>query len=291
MAERWFRDQPFRYTLEPGALPRQAPLDHFLFESRVGFCGHYASAFTTLMRAAGVPARVVSGYRGGQWVQPLGGIGYLDLRQADAHAWSEVWIQGEGWRRVDPTPWADGDPLANRAAVGANRSGAGAWGWLQQQWWGLDVAWARWWLGYDRERQEALIGRLLGNQRQWLGMVVLLAVGASLAASLAGLGWLGRRRSGDPLDLELERTLRVLARQGLVPQAGETLHRFSQRLERLRPGLAASLGAFVAFYQRQRFAPDPGRTRSREARRLGRALRTSLRAGKRGSEAVQRGHS
>jgi transglutaminase-like putative cysteine protease len=288
MAERWFRDQPFRYTLEPGALPRQAPLDHFLFESRVGFCGHYASAFTTLMRAAGVPARVVSGYRGGQWVQPLGGTGYLDLRQADAHAWSEVWIQGEGWRRVDPTPWADGDPLANRAAVGANRSGAGAWGWLQQQWWGLDVAWARWWLGYDRERQEALIGQLLGNQRQWLGMVVLLAVGASLAASLAGLGWLGRRRSGDPLRLELERTLRAFARQGMAPAAGETLGGFARRLTQRWPSLADPLEAFVATYQQQRFAGAPPRAGRRKAHRLGRVLRRSLRTGNRAAEAVQK---
>jgi hypothetical protein len=66
-----------------------------------------------------VPARVVSGYRGGQWVQPVGGTGYVDLRQADAHAWSEVWLDGEGWRRVDPTAWAQGDPLARLGAAGA----------------------------------------------------------------------------------------------------------------------------------------------------------------------------
>ncbi|MDM7952357.1 MAG: transglutaminaseTgpA domain-containing protein [Cyanobium sp. CZS 25K] len=285
----WFRAQPFRYSLEPGALPRQAPLDHFLFETRLGFCGHYASAFTTLMRAAGVPARVVSGYRGGQWVQPVGGTGYIDLRQADAHAWSEVWLQGEGWRRVDPTAWADGDPLASATAGAGSLAGAGGpWDWLQQQWWGLDIAWARWWLGYDSEQQQALVARLLGKQRHLLGLVVLLAVAISLAASLGGLGWLGRRRSGDPLRLELERTLRAFARQGMAPQAGETLAGFAQRLTRRWPELAGPLGDFVEQYQGQRFASTPSRSGRREAQRLGRVLRRSLNTGIQSKEAVQR---
>jgi transglutaminase-like putative cysteine protease len=286
-AERWFRLQPFRYTMEPGPLPRQAPLDSFLFETRLGFCGHYASAFTSLMRAAGVPARVVSGYRGGRWVEPLGGTGYVDLRQADAHAWSEVWLQGEGWRRVDPTPWAEGGPLADAAVAGASRSGTGPWGWLQQQWWGLDIAWARWWLGYDGERQEALISRLLGDRRQWLGLVVLLGVALGLAGGVGGLGWLGRRRQGDPLRLELERALRILARQGVMPRAGETLPGFAHRLAQRRPALAAPLGAFVELYQRQRFAAPHDQASIREARALGRALRRSLRAGAAPPEAVQ----
>ena len=286
----WFRSQPFRYTLEPGVLPRQAPLDHFLFETRLGFCGHYASAFTTLMRAAGVPARVVSGYRGGQWVQPVGGTGYVDLRQADAHAWSEVWLQGEGWQRVDPTTWADGDSLAREGASGADRAGTTPWDWLQQQWWGLDIAWARWWLGYDSEQQQALVQRLLGDQRHLLGLVVLLAVAISLAASLGGLGWLGRRRGGDPLRLELERTLRAIARHGMAPQAGETLPVFAQRLEHRWPALTGPLNAFVAHYQQQRFASTPGRAERREAQRLGRVLRRSLRTGNRSKEAVQREH-
>ena len=134
-AEQWFRGTPFRYTLQPGALPERAPLDSFLFERQQGFCGHFASAFTALMRAAGVPARVVSGYQGGEWVTPWGAAGYLEIRQADAHAWSEVWLDGEGWRRVDPTAWiqagpgsrthaGEGSPRARRSA-GTGSSGSG----------------------------------------------------------------------------------------------------------------------------------------------------------------------
>jgi transglutaminase-like putative cysteine protease len=290
-AEAWFRGQSFRYTLEPGALPPRAPLDHVLFESRLGFCGHYASAFTTLMRAAGVPARVVSGYRGGRWVQPLGGSGYVDLRQADAHAWSEVWLDGEGWRRVDPTAWTAGDPLARSAATGAgNRAGGGPLDWIQRQWWGLDIAWARWWLGYDGEQQQALVARLLGERRHLLGVVVLLAVAVSLAAGLGGLGWLGRRRRGDPLRLELERTLRAFARQGMAPEAGETLGGFARRLAERWPSLAEPLEAYVATYQQQRFASTPSPTGRRQAARLGRVLRRCLRTGNRPAEAIQRDH-
>ena len=96
---RTFREQPFVYTMQPPRLADNA-VDEFLFETRKGFCEHYASAFTVVMRAAGVPARVVTGYQGGEF-NPLGG--YLIVRQSDAHAWAEVWIRDRGWLRVDPT--------------------------------------------------------------------------------------------------------------------------------------------------------------------------------------------
>jgi transglutaminase-like putative cysteine protease len=273
-AEQWFRGQPFRYTLRPGTLPARAPLDSFLFERREGFCGHYASSFAALMRAAGVPARVVSGYRGGDWVVPLGGTGYLDIRQAQAHAWSEVWLAGEGWRAVDPTTWVP-------ASMGeAMVSRGGALRWLQHQWWGLDLAWTRLWLGFDRQGQEALLERLLGGQRQWLGVLVLAALAASLAGGVALLLWLQRRaQRADPWRRELNRCLALLARRGLVPEADETLARFAARVGGRQPELAQDLDALVAVYQRQRFAAHPTnataiRSELRQARRqLGRRLR------------------
>ncbi|MFM7264347.1 MAG: DUF3488 and DUF4129 domain-containing transglutaminase family protein [Cyanobium sp.] len=275
-AERWVRSQPFRYTLRPGTLPERAPLDAFLFERREGFCGHYASAITALMRAAGVPARVVSGYRGGEWVVPLGGSGYLDLRQADAHAWSEVWLPGEGWRRVDPTGWVPA-PLEEERGP---RSGALRW--LQQQWWGLDLAWTRLWLSYDPLGQEALLQRLLGAWRPWLGTLVLVGLGLGLAVAVAVLAALQRRAMGhDPWRRELERSLAPLARRGLAPQPGETLPRFAARVAERWPVLAPDLEALVTLYQQHRFAPEAmersGRRRARaelrrQRRRLGRRL-------------------
>ncbi len=95
----WFRTRGLEYTLEPGTTSIDS-VDDTLFETRRGFCGHFASAYATLMRAAGVPARVVTGYLGGEW-NPVGS--YLIVRQSEALAWTEIWLQGQGWTRVDPT--------------------------------------------------------------------------------------------------------------------------------------------------------------------------------------------
>ncbi|MCX5948075.1 MAG: DUF3488 and transglutaminase-like domain-containing protein [Cyanobacteria bacterium] len=272
-ARSWFRSQNFSYSASPGTLPERAPLDAFLFERRKGFCGHYASSFTALMRAAGVPARVVSGYRGGTWVQPIGGHGYLDLRQSDAHAWSEVWLPGVGWRQVDPSLWiASGGP-----GPGQGRAHAGAMEWLQQQWWGLDISWTQLWLGYDRQSQQALLQRLLGEHLQWLGVLVLVAVGLCLAAALAVLSWLQGRSQGDAPRRALEAILRQLARRGLEPEPGETLPVFAGRVQRRWPDLAPELEPFVALYQEHRYglAPPPGRAGrelQRGRRRLSRRL-------------------
>ncbi len=250
--ERWMRSQPFRYTRQPGLLPKQAPLDVFLFERRQGFCGHFASATSALLRASGLPARVVSGYQGGSWVQPVSGPGYLDLRQSDAHAWSEVWIEGTGWVAVDPSLWV-GEASAAQAPQPAGA--ADPLRWLVRQWWGLDLAWTRWWLGYDARSQEALLAWLLGDQQDQLGLFLLAAVGVTLAGGLALLGWLGRRGVGDPQRRELERCLLAFARRGWVPRPGETLPQLAERMREHRPELEPELGAFVARYEAQRFAP------------------------------------
>ena len=109
-----FRDHDFVYTMRPPLLAANA-VDEFLFVTRRGFCEHFASAFTVVMRAAGIPARVVTGYQGGE-INPLGG--YLVVRQSDAHAWSEVWIDGAGWVRVDPTAAVAPDRI-ERGLLGA----------------------------------------------------------------------------------------------------------------------------------------------------------------------------
>jgi hypothetical protein len=94
-----FRRGGFEYTLTPPKLDLNS-VDDFVFNTKRGFCGHYASAYVTMMRAAGVPARVVTGYQGGEW-NPV--REYFLVRQSDAHAWAEVWLDGRGWTRVDPT--------------------------------------------------------------------------------------------------------------------------------------------------------------------------------------------
>ena len=106
-----FTQQPFYYTLTPPKLADDS-VDGFLFDTKRGFCGHYASAFATLMRAAGIPARVVTGYQGGTFNRFAD---YWIVRQSDAHAWDEVWIEGRGWMRIDPTSAIAPEPRRTRA--------------------------------------------------------------------------------------------------------------------------------------------------------------------------------
>ena len=145
-ANQWSKQQHFRYSRTPGT---HRCLNVFLFKGREGFCGHYASALTALMRAAGVPAQVGSGYLGRTWVRPLSGAPYLDLRHSNAHAWSEVWLPDRGWQRIDPSAWATAPASRTEASeAGGSAKPIISWlQWLQWQWWGLDLAWSRWWLG------------------------------------------------------------------------------------------------------------------------------------------------
>ncbi len=124
----YFNQQEFHYTLNPPLLSRHT-VDEFLFDTREGFCEHYASAFTVMMRMAGIPSRVVTGYQGG-WFNEIGS--YMLVRQSDAHAWSEVWIKGSGWTRIDPT-----------AAVAPSRVEQGAIESLAQRRHVLDYKWLR----------------------------------------------------------------------------------------------------------------------------------------------------
>ncbi|MEB3156162.1 MAG: hypothetical protein VKO26_01840, partial [Cyanobacteriota bacterium] len=142
--------------------------------------------------------------------------------------------------------------------------------WLERQWWGLDLAWTRWWLGYDARSQEALLQRLLGDQREALGLIVLGAVAVTLAGGLALLRWLRQRGEGDPQRRELDRCLLAFARQGWIPRAGETLPRLAERLRQRWPELDPELGNFVARYEAQRFgapATRPGVAALRRSRR------------------------
>ena len=268
--EAWFRRQPFRYSLQPGAV---ADLDVFLFDQQMGFCGHYASALAALMRAADVPARVVSGYQGGHVVQPLTGDPYLELRQSDAHAWVELWMEGEGWQRVDPTLWATETVFSVAAASAeSGRSQQDTvpwWRWLQWQWWGLDLAWTRWWLSFDQASQQAWLQMLFGAQLRWLGVAIVVGCFAAVAVGrlLLRLGL----RARSPLD----QSLRLLARWGVVPQQGESFSRLCRRAAKMHPDRAMLLEAMADQQQLLAHAPLTAHQRRHHGRRW-RQLRSRL---------------
>jgi protein-glutamine gamma-glutamyltransferase len=293
-AQTWFEAGGFRYDRRPGALPERDGLDVFLFESRVGFCGHYASAFSALMRAAGVPSRTVSGYLGGTWVVPVGGASYLELRQSDAHAWSEVWLADRGWQRVDPSAWAGAAAGQGPAAMAARADAtpaAGGWRWLQRQWWGLDMAWSRWWLGFDRSRQEALLAWLLGRQRWALGLVILAGVALGLVAALVAWQLHRSRPRRDTTARELAPLLTLLRSLRIEPRPGETLEELCRRTGKAYPNLAAPLEELASCHARRHYGEPAGRHPSArlEATRWRRSLRQLKRA--RGSAIRQTGGS
>ena len=197
-----FHDDGFSYTLAPAPLGRDA-VDDFLFDTREGFCEHYASAFTVLMRAAGIPARVVTGYQGGYW-NKLGD--YLLVRQSDAHAWSEVWLAGRGWVRVDPTAAVRPERvnLGAAAAAGDQLRLVPGCDWLQ----GLRNRWDivnRWWdQGRYRLRCVAPArpaDAVRHSRRRTPTMLALLLAHRQRAVHRAsGLAWaIARRRTRDPL--------------------------------------------------------------------------------------------
>ncbi|MCK7594826.1 transglutaminaseTgpA domain-containing protein [Pseudomarimonas salicorniae] len=210
-ALRWFSEE-FTYTLEPPLLGRDS-VDDFLFETRRGYCEHFSSAFTVLMRAAGIPARVVTGYQGG-FVNPIGN--YLIVRQSDAHAWSEIWIEGRGWLRVDPTNAVSPERIeqgtqALREETAWREAGApllNAVDWLRR-------GWNDWVLGFGAARQQQLLRPFGIDKADWgqLGIALVIAAGLALTATLVLL--LRRPPDGEhPIDRAWHRLRARLRRAG-----------------------------------------------------------------------------
>ncbi|HEB95149.1 MAG TPA: DUF3488 domain-containing protein [Sedimenticola thiotaurini] len=284
-----FRDQPFHYTLYPPLLGDN-PVDRFLFETRRGFCGHFATAFALLMRLAQIPARIVVGYQGGE-VNPLGD--YLIVRQSDAHAWVEVWLEGSGWTRVDPTaavaPQRIERPLNPdliQASAGAPidfvRQQPGPLGrWLHRIELGLDAidtGWRRWVLGYSQQRQGELM-RMLGlDFLRGFNLALGMVAAASLLVAALSLALLRHRSGDDALARGYRRYCDRLARIGLPRRPHEGPRDYARRVATARPDLAGRSGAIARLYIALRYGRGAGdRDGLRRFRRLVRAFRPRLR--------------
>ncbi|HVC17805.1 MAG TPA: DUF3488 and transglutaminase-like domain-containing protein [Rhodanobacter sp.] len=251
-----FHNDGFRYTLAPAPLGRDA-VDDFLFSTREGFCEHYASAFTVLMRDAGIPARVVTGYQGGYW-NKLGN--YLLVRNSDAHAWSEVWLSGRGWVRVDPTAAV----RPERVTLGAAAAAGDQLAWYRGDWLqGLRNRWDivnRWWdqgvIGFDSLRQRGLLTPFGIRDTDTATLGVLLAVSSALFIA-SGMAWaLSRRRPGDPLRDALRGIERKLAHRGIVRRPGEGPQHYLHRAARALPAQREELAALMKCYLELRYAQD-----------------------------------
>lgn len=258
-ALRMYRQQEFVYTLSPPALGAD-PIDDFLFNTRRGFCEHYAGSFVYLMRAAGVPARVVTGYQGGE-LNPVGN--YLIVRQSDAHAWAEVWLQGRGWVRVDPTaavapqriqrgissalPQSDVLPILARKDYPWLRK-------LYLNWDALNNGWNQWVLGYDQQRQLDLLSRLAGSTLSWQDLVIaLMAAAGSTLLVISYFLLRGKRQKVDPLQRLYIEFLRKLERTGLKRYSHEGPVDFSKRAMHRLPAKAGAIRQITEIYTTMRY--------------------------------------
>jgi len=260
-----FRTQDFFYTLTPPGLERDS-IDDFLFNTRQGFCGHYASAFATMMRAVGIPARVVGGYQGGDW-NPVGG--YMIVRQSHAHAWTEIWLPDAGWARVDPTAAIAPERIERGIEAALPEEGlfAGAlmrdsafWFRVRMTWDNMTANWNDWVVQFDRLRQEAILANLGFGDADWEDFAVALGGGLALAmaAMFAWLAFEFRPRHVDPALACYRRFTSRLARHGMEPGVGEAPRDYAKRVRYLRPDLGTRVLAITELYLRLRYLPLPG---------------------------------
>ncbi|WP_031434347.1 transglutaminase TgpA family protein [Methylomarinum vadi] len=273
---KFFREEQFYYTLMPDVM-KDNPIETFLFESRYGFCSHYATAFVYLMRVANIPARVVGGYQGGE-LNKVGG--FIEVRQANAHAWAEVWLSGKGWVRFDPTAAvaperveqdvnidlqiASGEVNFTPVEIGAAMS------WLKrgrQLWNSLDYQWQRWVINYSNTNQSNLLAALgIDNIERLLYWLI----GSVTSVSLL-LAWLllrNNRPRADPVMALYQNFCAKLAKQaGLQIRTGEGARHFAQRVKRRHPEMAGRIDDITGLFIKLRYQADAEETDLRQFKR------------------------
>ena len=261
-----FNREAYYYTLFPPVFNTDS-IDGFLFKGRRGYCEHYAAAFVYLMRAAGVPARLVGGYLGGE---PNPFEDYLSVRQMDAHAWAEIWLDGKGWVRYDPTAQVAPERISlGVEAVLLQREefspggllglmGNQQLGWLQdvRLWWdAVNYGWANWFLNYNSERQFSWM-------KQWFGegelstLIRVLAV-SMLVVILLLLLWMFRRllfRRRGPAQLAAKMFSNLLGLLGSERQPAQSMVQYCAQVAQVYPRLAPTLSDFAAVYSALSYA-------------------------------------
>lgn len=235
----------FRYTLQPQTLGRHT-VDEFLWQTQEGFCEHFASSFVFFLRAAGIPARVVVGYQGGE-LNPL--ENYWMVRQREAHAWAEVWQEGRGWVRYDPTAAVAperieqglDDSLSTEQEYLEGEFGGdiALLNQLRLRWDLVNYRWSRWVLEYDQGLQSDLLSDWLGGTDPWrIALFVVLGGGFVMGLIVLVLLWRQRARYAHPGDRYYALFCRKLARQGLARHSGEAPRDYARRVSEHNPALA-----------------------------------------------------
>jgi transglutaminase-like putative cysteine protease len=262
-----FRQEDFHYTLTP-PLMEDNPIDSFLFSTKRGFCSHYASAFVYLMRVAHIPARVVTGYQGGQFNR----VGnFLEIRQANAHAWAEVWLENQGWVRVDPTAaiaperieqQLNLDQLELGGDIRFDAGNAQQLNWLKQTrqlWENADYQWQRWVVNYDSNNQSDFLSQFgihdFKTMMQWL-----MTLGGLMTVILSGFLLYQKKKTTDPVLRLYQQFCQKLQAAGLTRTNREGAVDFAQRATTALPEHAEIIEEITAAFIQLRY----GRVTTRE---------------------------
>jgi transglutaminase-like putative cysteine protease len=267
----FFRKQPFSYTLEPPLLGKHA-VDDFLFSTRAGFCEHYASAFVVLMRALDIPARVVTGYQGGE-INPVDG--FMSVRQSDAHAWAEVWLKGSGWTRIDPTAAVAPNRIEmnlsrsvqRRGLSGLFAAGMDKTAWLDTlriNWDAMTNSWNQWVLNYNMEQQKNFLAWLGFDDVDWRTLAsLMLGIGVLLTALMTvPLLW-GQRPKIEPVDALYLALCQNMAQRGHPRAIHEGPHAYGARLAaELAADRYVPVARFLALYEQARYGKNDAKSRS-----------------------------
>lgn len=282
-----FHREEFIYTLKPPRLGRHS-VDEFMFDTRRGFCEHYASSFVVLMRAAGVPARVVVGYQGGE-VNPF--EKYLLVHEFDAHAWAEVWLQGQGWVRVDPTAAV----APNRIEAGISDVLADEMGqqstlpliqlrqlpmlrWARLRWDSVNYSWTHWVLNYDSELQLSVLEDWMGEVTGWRIAGFVLGSGG-LVLGLIALNLLRQRvrHKLHPIDKTYLLHSDHLAKAGLIRSEGEGVQQFASRVAEKYPQHAELAIEIASLYSELRYNHHGGVNELSQTRSIHEELKKRVR--------------
>ncbi|QRX83666.1 DUF3488 and transglutaminase-like domain-containing protein [Glaciimonas sp. PAMC28666] len=268
----FFHHENFSYTLEPPLLGHDG-VDEFLFATRAGFCEHYSSAFVVLMRAANIPARVVTGYQGGE-INPVDG--FMTVRQSDAHAWAEVWLEGRGWVRVDPTAAVAPERIQQSLNQFLPRSflggliniGSSPDSWLnklhivRENWEALSNNWNQWVLNYTPDKQKSLLQYFGIQQLDWRALVGLLVGFGTFAMAVVALPLLFVRNKIDPLDKVYSGFCNRMVKHGMTRQPHEGPGAYRERLcgeaSPLTPKAKSAAALFLKAYETLRYGTNHG---------------------------------
>jgi protein-glutamine gamma-glutamyltransferase len=267
----WLKNKNFIYTLTPPLIAGDM-VDEFLFNTRQGFCEHYAAAFTVLMRAAGIPARVVTGYQGGE-VNPLGN--YLIVRQREAHAWTEVWVENQGWMRIDPTsiisPTRVNEGINNAMpdaiidiplGLEGNKAAVRIWQRLRNTVDMVNYQWAQWVLGYGPARQKRFLQYLGFNAIDWkaLTFYLFILLGIIVAAITAYI-FSKTPKTNEPARKYYAIFCKKMAKAGLVRKSYEGPVDFAKRVSKTRKDLTKEIQNITNLYVLIRYCSNSNKNK------------------------------